>query len=80
MGINSYRQGTLSPPARPGIEYPCADSMIMTDMTFSAIAERALDYQTVQRRSQMSKTAFLARKVPSQDIPATESSPVCIVV
>lgn len=52
--------------------------MTMTDTTFSAIAERAQAYPVVQRRNQISKTAFLARKV--QDMPASALSRVCIVV
>ncbi len=54
--------------------------MIMTDITFSAIAERAQAYPAVQRRNQISKAAFLARKTLSQDMPSSVPSPVCIVV
>jgi hypothetical protein len=52
--------------------------MTMTDSTFHALAERAQAYPVVQRRNQISKVAFLARK--TQDMSASVLSPVCIVV
>lgn len=54
--------------------------MTMTDITFSAIAERAQAYPVVQRRNQMSKAAFMARTISSQDMPVSGPSPLCIVV
>ncbi|WP_298670407.1 hypothetical protein [uncultured Methanofollis sp.] len=50
----------------------------MTDSTFCALAVRARAYQVVQRRNQISKVAFLARK--NQDLPDQDLCPPCIVV